>query len=615
MKMNVKLVGLALSSLIALAKAKTYNFNVVSILGPSYTLGVKYGTNVKPLTSNTFPLFTGTIEADNINEYKYVALEPVTGKVMEEEKIVRNYSDDTAKINEVYNRTNKDVKIPDLPQPFKPMFPMGTSKFQPFPKNVIYNIYAKCDEAGYNDISKNPFIYGDKKVRNENFVNCTFNIISPKEVYSSDGTIHVIGYGSRLYKKISFGFKFNKNFLGRKAIKVRAMAGDPSLVREKVSSELFKAVGVPTQEGTYARLFINNDIYGLYSIIDSLSSKWIKSYVHGNEKAKIGFSYQLVSSPPEGPYCDLKYKGDNYEAYNSYTLDEYDEKDIKTNDTQEKWNSLISFTKMYDQWVKTYSSDTTNKGVEELKKFLNIESTLRLMAIETLLLALDNFFLVSSNSAIYYNPERKNYQFIPFDFDQTMNGSRKNRMIPENYMSDCITWVNKDDGVYYDHYFTNNLLKHPKIKERYDVILAIITRSAFVPDTISSYVNAVESLIDEDVQWSFSCIDNLNIHSAGYVNKYTYEEHKSNLEYGTIEYEENVKDEDIVFGVRGWVEKRGDGCRAYTANVDTSKNENISDDVEVELFKSSFDFSILSFNSTKLSLFLIILHFIFYLFF
>jgi len=36
-------------------KAKTYNFNVVSILGPSYTLGVKYGTNVKPLTSNTFP--------------------------------------------------------------------------------------------------------------------------------------------------------------------------------------------------------------------------------------------------------------------------------------------------------------------------------------------------------------------------------------------------------------------------------------------------------------------------------------------------------------------------------------------------------------------------------
>jgi len=614
--MNIKLVGLALSSLVALAKAKSYTFNVVSILGTSYTLGVKYGTNVKPLTSSTFPLFTGTIEADDIKEYKYVALEPTTGKVIEEENITRNYSDDTSKINEVYNRTNKkDIKIPDLPQPFKPMFPMGTSKFQPFPKNVIYNIYAKCNDADYQDISDNPFFYGEKKVRNEKFVNCTFNIISPNDVFTSDGTIHVIGYGSRLYKKISFGFKFNKKFLGRKAIKIRAMAGDPSLVREKLSTEIFKAVGVPVQEGTYARLFINDDIYGLYSIVDSLSSKWIKSYVHGQDKVKIGFSYQLISSPPEGPYCDLKYKGESYEGYNSYSLDEYEESDVPEGNTNEKWKSLIDFTRMYDEWVKNYSNDTTDKGVEELKKFLNIESTLRLMAVETLLLALDNFFIVSSNSAIYYNPERKNYQFIPFDFDQTMNGARKNVMIPENYMSDCITWVNKDDGVYYDHYFTNNLLKHPKIKERYDVILAIITRDTFVADTISDYVHAVDSLISEDVQWNFETVDKLNIHSVGYVNKYTYSEYKDNLEYGTVEYEKNVKAEDIVFGIRGWVEQRGDGCRAYTANVDTSKNENISDDVDVKLYEPSYSSSDLHFSSTKYSLLLVISYLIFYFIF
>ena len=51
-----------------------------------------------------FKVFTGTIEADDIKEYKYVALEPTTGVVVEEESKTRYYSDDTSKINEVYNR-------------------------------------------------------------------------------------------------------------------------------------------------------------------------------------------------------------------------------------------------------------------------------------------------------------------------------------------------------------------------------------------------------------------------------------------------------------------------------------------------------------------------------
>ena len=46
-------------------------------------------------------VFSDTIEADNISEYKYVSLD-ADGNVIEEENITRKYEDNNK--NEVYNR-------------------------------------------------------------------------------------------------------------------------------------------------------------------------------------------------------------------------------------------------------------------------------------------------------------------------------------------------------------------------------------------------------------------------------------------------------------------------------------------------------------------------------
>ncbi|OUM68972.1 hypothetical protein PIROE2DRAFT_3201 [Piromyces sp. E2] len=472
---------------------------------------------------------------------------------------------------------------------------MGSKSFKTFP-NEIFNVYANCDKDGYYDVSNHPFngVSGDELVRNDRLVNCTFNIISPTYIYTSDGTLHVIGYGSRIFKKLSFGFKFDKKFLGRKSIKLRAMPNDPSYIREKLSTELFRSVGVPVQEGVYSRLFINGDSYGLYYLIDSLSSKWIKSCIHGDAKAKIGISYQMVSSQPDGPYSDLRYKGEDVRS--PYILDEYEEEDFVSGDEKSKWKYLINFTKKYDQWVKTYGKDTSDKAVDELKNFLNIESTLRLMAIESLILALDNFWLVSSNTVIYYNPERKNYQFIPFDFDQTLVGSKGTRTIKKNYMQDCITWAYGDETIY-EHYFTKNLLNHPKIKQRYDVILAKTIEDIFNLDTISSYVHAIADLIKEDVEWSFDLIDQLKIGYDGRVNHFTLEDFNENIEYNSASNNTVINDNEHAFGILEWVDKRSNGCRISTSNVDTSKNENISDNVNIEVYvETDISYSIHNFN-------------------
>jgi len=578
--MKMKSFGLILSSLIALSQAKQFTFNVVSILGEGSSLGVKYGETVKPLTSDHFPLFTGNVEADDIKEYHYVALD-ATNKVIEEETIKRTYTDKTATLNEVYNRNNKEVNVPNLPRPFKGMYKMGSDKFQPLPKNVIYNVYAKCNDTDYTDLVNSPFI-GDEI--NKAVVNCTINIISPESKFQSDGNLHVIGFGSRKFKKLSYGLKFDKKFLGRKAVKLRAMAHDPSLLREPVSIELFKAVGVPVQEGAYARLFINNDIFGLYSIIDSFNDRWVGAYINGDEKAKVGFSYKLYSSPPDGPFANLRYLGDKAELYNGngvYHLDEYEKKEVG-DDYEAQFARLIQFVKLYDNWVKTYGNNNSQKAIDELKKFFNIEGLLRLLAIETLIMAIDNFWISLSNASLYYNPERDNYLFIPFDFDEVMFGSKGLKSIEKvGAMADCLHWADSDINQA-EQYFTKNIMSHPQVKERYDVILAIATRQLFDSKVLTPYINSLVELIDEDVEWNFNAANNLDTAYDGKVYPYTLEDFKANFNYDKTNYNKEERLNETLFGLSEYVDLRGDSCKIYTEKVDTSKNENISEDVNVE---------------------------------
>jgi len=613
--MNFKLFSLVLSYFVSLVFAKEYNFYVISIFGKGITLGVKYGDKIEKLSNEKYPLFTGKVEADEITKYQYVALDE-TGTVIQTETVDRTYTEETGKKNEVYDRTNKSVTIPELPRPFKNMFPMGTKKFKPFPKDIIYNVYAECDDT-YNYIANEPFIGGDVGGKqNQAISNCTFHIVSPKKKdFSSTGSIHVIGYGSRLFKKLSWGLKFEDKFLGRKAIKLRAMAGDPTLVREKLSTEIYKAVGIPVQEGTYARLIINNDIYGLYSLVDSFSKKWVGAYVHGDEDKEIGFSYKMYTSIPD--YPDFKYMGEDYNLYHRYQPDEYEDTQVDPEVEATKYERIIEFTRLFDEWLQNYGDDMSETAVTELAKFLNIESVLRILVVDTLILALDNFWLRMSNASVYYDPDKKKYLILPYDFDKVLLGSTGDFMLdPENYIYDCFTWANQHEDQI-EHFFTNNILNHPQIKARYDVILAKASRDTFAGDVVSQYINACADLIREDVQWNIDATAQLATTYPGTVNHYTVEDFENNLKDGAVAFQADYVENDAPFGIESFVNQRGNSCRAATQNTDLSNNENISDNEEVAQYhddgKSTSGAS--SLFSSKTSLLFIVSYFVFYLFF
>jgi len=398
---------------------------------------------------------------------------------------------------------------------------------------------------------------------------------------------------------------------------MRAMANDPSLVREKFASELYKSAGIPVQECTYARLFINGDSYGLYTMSDSLNRKWLKNYIHGDSKAAIGYAYKMDSSWPEGPYADFKYKSDDFNEYReewTYFVDEYEKpKGAKIEQEDPKnWEHLIKFIKLYRDWVNKYSNDTSDVAVQELEKFFNVESLIRLLAVESLTVASDNFWLVMSNSDLYYNAEKQYYQILPFDFDRLLSGPLDNTLIdPEGFMGDCINWAYYDESTI-DHYFTRNIMKHPQIKNRYDFILAKLSKYNFDKRVIHNYIEKLTELIKEDVAWTFEQNDKLSIPYKGLVNHYTQKDFDNNMVNQNKNLSEFKKvnegeDDSIQVDFMQFVEMRGDSCRAYTSTIDIEKNKD--DRYDLDLTDDVFDFS--GANTLKASTILLALSLLF----
>jgi len=531
-------------------------------MGTDYDMGVKYNNKVVKMTSEVYPLYTTTIESGDSTTYKYVVLDK-SGKVVEEEDFNRTYTSATSSINEVYDRTTQNVNVPSLPKVFDPLYNMGgTEKYKDFPKNEIYTLYAKCDDAAYTNLKHNPFINGSHK--NENFANCTINFITPKESETRDGTLQLVGYNSRLYKKLSWKIKLDKKILGRKTIKVRALASDPTLMRDKLTSELLRSVGVPAYSGTYIRVMINDDIWGLYSIVDTIGGKWISSNIHGNDDARVGFNYKMYSSVPNGPFASLRYLGDaanKYENSGSYEADEIDELDTEA---PHQFYRLAQFTKMFENWVNTYDNDQSAAAVQALEKFFDLESLLRQMVIEALTVAYDNFWAQLGNFAVYYNPEKNRYQIIPYDFDGTFYGSNGSSYYASDYLSDCIGWA---DNTLPDKYFVNHIMKHTLIKDRYNQIMSQVVNKLYSVETISPFIDGVTKLIREDVEWNFELIDDLDSAIPGYKNHFTIKNFDDNTNFAMVNYDSSINYNDAHYGLKQFIQTRGGYCKAYAESV------------------------------------------------
>jgi spore coat protein CotH len=129
--------------------------------------------------------------------------------------------------------------------------------------------------------------------------------------------IHSRGGGSRRPNKVSLHVTFDhytagQTFLGLKGFILRNNSQDATNMHERLSMLFFRNLGIPASREAHTRLFVNNQYYGLFTIVEAPDLNFLQrnlgentghlyEYHFDNEAVLAGqavFSFQYLGSDP-----------------------------------------------------------------------------------------------------------------------------------------------------------------------------------------------------------------------------------------------------------------------------------------------------------------------------
>jgi len=123
------------------------------------------------------------------------------------------------------------------------------------------------------------------------------------------------GTGSRSGAKPGLRVDFNRfdetqHFLGLKSVILRNNTQDASQLHERVAMRLFALAGRPAPREAHARLYVNDEYAGLYSVVEAVDKDFLTDRFGQNG----GYLYEYDYDPADLPYR-FEYRGPQPSAY------------------------------------------------------------------------------------------------------------------------------------------------------------------------------------------------------------------------------------------------------------------------------------------------------------
>jgi hypothetical protein len=170
---------------------------------------------------------------------------------------------------------------------------------------------------------------------------------------------------------------------------------DPSFVREKCCYEVCAAAGLPSCRTNYVALHINDEYWGLYTLIEQVDQEFIESRFGSGEEGN------LWKGDPHGT---LEYRGPNESQY-------YGEYELKTNEEENDWSALVEL-----------ADGLNNTPIEQLPDTLHplmdVNSALALLAVDNLTVNLDSYAGRCCNYYFYHRDQDSHFVFMNWDLNE-----------------------------------------------------------------------------------------------------------------------------------------------------------------------------------------------------
>ena len=310
------------------------------------------------------------------------------------------------------------------------------------------------------------------------------------------------------HKKLSFKLDFdefedeypetkNQTFYGFRQLNLNNNFSDESLMREKVSADLFREFGLVSAQTSFCIVNVDygegSQYFGLYTLVEEMDDTVLETQL-GDDSGNL---YK-----PDGSAASF--------AFGKYNDDEM----VKKNNEDEADYSDVQ--KLYEVLNSEYREKDAVSWKSDLEAVFNIDGFLKWLAANTVIQNWDTYGNSTRNYYLYNNPETGLLNWIPWDNNESLQDG-KSRLFSLSLAEVDNGWplirYLLDDAEYkaeYDSYvqnFVDEVFSRDKMIETYNGYFEMIKECAY--NEVSGYTfirsdqsfnSAVEDLKSHVVQ-------------------------------------------------------------------------------------------------------------------
>ena len=279
----------------------------------------------------------------------------------------------------------------------------------------------------------------------------------------------------------------NQRFHGFKELKFSSAFEDESLIRDKLTSDLFRAAGVPAAAGGMMAVYVDygdGPVYwGVYAAFEDPSGELLDSWFEDDS----GNAYK-----PDGDSATLS----------SVDTEDYEK---KTNEDDADWSDVYAF-------VDALNADRSDAETwrANLEATFDVDAWLRYLAMNNLIGNWDSYGNMTHNYYLYGDPALDGrLVWIPWDFNEALltNGKR-----------DLVTFGMEE--VSEEWPLIHHVAADPVYMARYEEHLIDLMDTVFTEDGVRARAEAIQAQIADAVAQE----------SAPYTHLRSYSEFQDSLD-------------------------------------------------------------------------------------
>ena len=209
-------------------------------------------------------------------------------------------------------------------------------------------------------------------------------------------------FGSTVKKSLKLDFNEfvpGKNYQGIKKVNLNNGEGDPSIQRDIISYDLFNRIGINAPRTAYTRVFLNDNFWGLYLIVEQINKDFLEESF-GNSDGNLFKNMQN---------SDLSWLSQEASLYQEIF-------ELKTDDNPDAWENFVDF-------VDILNNSTDNNFKEDFSKVFDVDRYLKVLMVDVAITNWDSYIEHGRNFYLYQNPNSQKFQWIPWDYNLSMGGN------------------------------------------------------------------------------------------------------------------------------------------------------------------------------------------------